>query len=293
MYQSTGINIEAQSTLLIDIERLVERIRQTDLRQMQTLFQYITTPLKDYLALYHPDYDYSEHLQAFWYGCDQAGLLHGESWPNIKTLSCLIESIHAYTQTTDFKRRVRDRRDQTKKNAKSIQKYANGLHQLYSRLLVVRVDFGHYGEYQHLVDIDLVYRHLDQIRRNRHHDGFFKHLVGSAWRLEQGETKGYHIHAVYYFKGSEHQNDWYMAQQIGEGWVAITEGLGTYHSCNTPEAKQGYERRGILGVGMIHRNDPVACENSIKAVGYLADIEKEDQYLRMKPNRRRSFATGL
>ena len=83
-----------------------------------------------------------------------------------------------------------------------------------------------------------------------------------------------------------------MAQQIGERWVAMTEGLGTYHSCNTPEAKKGYERRGILGVGMIHRNDTVACENSINAVGYLAKHEKDDQYLRMKPEGRRAFATG-
>jgi hypothetical protein len=38
----------AQSTLLIDIERLVERIKQTDPRQLHTLFQYITPKLKAY-----------------------------------------------------------------------------------------------------------------------------------------------------------------------------------------------------------------------------------------------------
>ena len=112
------------------------------------------------------------------------------------------------------------------------------------------------------------------------------------WRLEQGETKGYHIHTVYYFKGSEHQSDWYMAQQIGRLWEHVTQGLGTFHSCNTSAEKDKYDQLGMLGVGMIHRNDRVACENSINAVGYLADSEKEDQYLRMKPNGKRTFATG-
>jgi hypothetical protein len=31
----------------------------------------------------------------------------------------------------------------------------------------------------------------------------------------------------------------------------------------------------MLGVGMIHRNDTVACENAVHAVGYLADYEKD------------------
>ena len=121
----------AQSTLLIDIERLVERIKQTDPRQLHTLFQYITPKLKAYMALYRTGYDYSEHLQAFGYGCEQAGLLHGDNWLNIKTMDCLIESIRAYTQTDKFNRRASDRRYQTKQNANSIEQYANRLHQQY------------------------------------------------------------------------------------------------------------------------------------------------------------------
>jgi hypothetical protein len=282
----------AQSTLLIEVERLVERIRQTDPRQLHTLFPYIAPKLAAYIALYRTGYDYSEHLQAFWHGCEQAAPYYGYDGRNITYLNCLIESIRAYTQSKQFKRRALDRRYQTKQNAISIEQYAYDLHQQYSRLLVIRVDFGYYLAHQHLVDIDLVYQHLDKMRLSRYNDGLFEHLVGSAWCLEQGESKGYHIHAVYYFKGSEHQNDWYMAQQIGERWVAMTEGLGTYHSCNTPKEKNSYEQRGKLGVGMIHRNNAVACENAVNAVGYLAKHEKDDQYLRMKPTGRRAFATG-
>ena len=78
----------AQSTLLIDIERLVERIKQTDPRQLHTLFQYITPKLKAYMALYRTGYDYSEHLQAFWHGCEQAAPYYGYDGRNITYLNC-------------------------------------------------------------------------------------------------------------------------------------------------------------------------------------------------------------
>ncbi|MCB1658978.1 MAG: hypothetical protein KDI39_12185, partial [Pseudomonadales bacterium] len=146
----------AQSTLLIEVERLVERIRQTDPRQLHTLFPYIAPKLAAYIALYRTGYDYSEHLKAFWHGCEQAAPYYGYDGRNITYLNCLIESIRAYTQSKQFKRRALDRRYQTKQNAISIEQYAYDLHQQYSRLLVIRVDFGYYLAHQHLVDIDLV-----------------------------------------------------------------------------------------------------------------------------------------
>jgi hypothetical protein len=71
----------------------------------------------------------------------------------------------------------------------------------------------------------------------------------------------------------------------------ITQQRGKPHSCNANKRK--YARLGILGIGMIHRNDEAACMNAINAVGYLAEPEKEDQFLRMKPEGRRSFGTGM
>ncbi|MCB1660915.1 MAG: hypothetical protein KDI39_22075, partial [Pseudomonadales bacterium] len=62
---------------------------------------------------------------------------------------------------------------------------------------------------------------------------------------------------------------------------------------NTAERKEKYNRVNRLGVGMIHRNDSVACENMTLALGYLAKPEKLDQYLRMKPKGRRTFGRGL
>ncbi len=293
-YSASVILVPAsQSALLIEIEKAVQTLIRKNPRSVNP-FQWIPTDkLKTYLGLYQPNYEYSEYLQAFWYGCQQANLGSDNRPWNITHLYQLIDGIHAFTQQKDFSRRVSDRSYQTKQNAQSMMEYAQSLHRSYARLLVVRVDFAYFLDSQYLVGIDRVYQHLEIMRYYRDKLALFEHLVGSAWCLEQGESKGYHIHAVYYFKGSQHQNDWYMAKQIGELWGRVTEGLGTYHNCNTPAEKAKHERRGKLGVGMIYRDETVACKNSISAVGYLASPEKEDQYLRMKPKGRRAFARGL
>ncbi len=285
---NTSPTLYSQAHILIEIESLVHAVGQP---HSAPVFDQLACNVLRYLSVYYPNYDYSEHLQAFWYGCQQAGV-QPNTQPSQERLSLLVQAIALQVQTHCFKRRVSDRRYQAKQNCKSIQQYALQLHERYSRLLVLRVDLYYRMECQHLVGIDMAYQHLESMRKAKYGNQLFEHLVGSAWCIEQGETRGYHLHTVYYFKGSEHQNDWYMAQQIGRLWERVTQGLGTYHSCNTSAEKDKYDQLGMLGVGMIHRNDRVACENSINAVGYLADSEKEDQYLRMKPNGKRTFATG-
>ena len=282
----------SQSQILMKIECLIQSIAQGK-NDDSDLYEQVQGQLATYLSVYKPDYDYSEHIDAFWQGCHDAGILHTNGFINLAQWQLLADSILSTTQTLKFKRRVSNRRYQTKQNAKSIQQYARELHSRYSRLLVVRVDLYYRADCQHEVGIGEVYEHLAELNASRYRSDLFEHLEGSAWCLEQGETRGYHIHAIYYFQGSKHQNDWYMASRIGELWEDVTDGNGTYHSCNTRDEKEKYDNLGTLGVGMIHRTDSVACENAVYVASYLANYEKEDQYLRMKPKGRRVFATGL
>lgn len=290
-----SLSLPSQSSLLIEIENLVQVIANgLSLEQYTLVSDQIYKRLSAYLFIYKPEYDYSEYVEAFWFGCNQVGVLASGYLANPEQLLRLIKYIACYTTLPIFKRRVPDRRYQIKQNAKRLDEYCQSLLVQYARLLVIRVDLGYRIDNQPLIDVDVVYQHLDKMNLSRYTQSLFTHLVGFSWCLEQGgKSKGYHIHCVYFFKGAEHQNDWHMAQQIGALWVAVTNGLGTYHSCNTPAEKKKYERRGELGIGMIHRNDSVACKNLTKAVSYLAKPEKEDQYLRMKPKRRREFGTGL
>ena len=288
---NTNTTLYSQSHILIEIESLVQ-----DLEQAYPNAQYYETVLYSlprFLSVYSPMHKYSEHIQVFWSGCMVVGLLG--QLPIQLTMDVVVGLVNWIAQAVKqpyLKRFKSDRRYETNNKNKKLTKYAQLLHAYYARLLVIRVDLYYRMECQYLVDVDDVYRHLEVMRGAKYSNPLFEHLVGSAWCLEQGETRGYHLHTVYYFKGSEHQNDWYMARQIGELWVTVTQGLGTYHSCNTPAEKDKYDQLGMLGVGMIYRNDRIACANAVHAVGYLADDEKTDQYLRMKPNGKRTFATG-
>jgi hypothetical protein len=284
---------DSQSHILIEIERLVQLIADSPSEYYLRLYQLLTNNVLRYLSVYDLESDYSEYIELFWHSCQQAGIFNTNGFISEDQFISLVQEITSRVQMTRFKRRVSDRRYQTKQNYKSIHQYARSLHGHYSRLLVVRVDWYYRMECQHLVGIDTVYEHLELMKSAKYHNPLFEHLVGGAWCIEQGVTRGYHLHTVYYFLGSKHQSDWYMAQQIGQLWERITQGLGTFHSCNTPTEKDKYDQLGVLGVGMIHRNDRMACENAIHTAGYLADYEKEDQYLRMKPKGRRAFATGI
>jgi hypothetical protein len=284
---------DSQAHILIEIERLVQSIALGQHQSNQNVYRQIFDHLPRYLAIYHPRYDYSEHIEAFWQGCRYVDVLNTNGLVSEREVEALVDHIAIYVKNPVFKRSVSDRRYQTKDNRTSIEEYARRLHDHHSRLLVVRVDFNYRMENQHHIMIDDVYRHLDKMRKAKNGLQFFESLVGSAWCIEQGVTRGYHIHAVYYFLGSKHKNDWYMANQIGLLWESVTDRLGTFYSCNTSDEKAKYERKGMLGVGMIHRDDTEACNNAINAVSYLSDADKDDQYLRMKPIGRRAFATGI
>lgn len=288
----------SESFLLIQIETFVDLIVQrTPLREVLNHLSMIKIKLtlNEHLTLFQPEYfDYSEHINAFWYGCDQLGLLDGGYYDgqclSDAEIECLINHIWQYSQQKEFKRKVSDRCYQARQNRQSLENYIRQLQQQHSRLLVIRVDFGYAKEKQNFVKITDVYRHLDTMNRERDRQPLFEHLVASGWCIEQGNEKGYHIHAFYCFKGSKHQQDWYLAQEIGRLWKAIAVDFGGgYHSCNTPESKEIYERANRLGIGMIHRGNGVGCENMVHALGYLAKPEKDDQYLRMKPKGRRTF----
>ena len=57
---------------------------------------------------------------------------------------------------------------------------------------------------------------------------------------------------------------------------------GMYYNCNLKENKEKFERNGLLGVGMIHRNQPLQVENATRTAKYLANPNKANQHMRVK-----------
>lgn len=182
---------------------------------------------------------------------------------------------------------------QENKNKNGLEQYIKKLTQHYSKLLFIRVDLSIALKHQHGIGIEQFNQYLRTfINRVQNHDTCFKDLQGYAWAIEQGESKGYHCHVLLIYDGHKHQKDFGMAIQVGQCWSEITANKGYYFTSNDPEYKAQFAQKGTLGVGMIHRSNPKQVENAINAAMYLVNPEKENQYLRTKVARMRSFGKG-
>lgn len=256
--------------------------------------------IRRFLMVYQPGYRYSEHIAAFWNACVALGLLDPDCdglsmpelyfprWQGMDSVRHLVALLQAEARSEAFRRAGHDRTYALRQRTLVIEDYARSLIARHCKLLVVRVDLGYLAQAQHQVTIDDVYAHLGVLNRQRYLDPVFEHLVGAIWCLEQGRTRGYHLHLTYFFNGSLLQNGWHKGQAIGALWQQITGGIGWVHNCHGDEFK--YPRRGI---GKIHRSVPEECENLLKALTYFGEFDKEPQFLRMRPEGRRVYRTGL
>jgi hypothetical protein len=299
-----------QSEVLIEIERFVKTVMERggaylpgwNHGQRRDYCDGILTQIPSLLAFFEPEHEYSEHIEAFWQACEKVGLLNcgypttmveqlfspgKDSAPVVEELVLWI--LH-FAYSPYFNRRASDRRYEQEMKRIRLNTYSSSILAKYARTLVLRVDFGY--RKGAMIDVADVYFHLDRLLSMIHRRlGVFQNMVGYAICVEQGETRGYHLHFALFLPGHLHQRDGYLVKQLGGLWSQISDGLGTHHSCNAK--KKVYEAMGKRGVGMIHRDDDMELDNSVEAVGYLADPEKENQFLRMKPVGRRTFATGI
>ena len=92
----------------------------------------------------------------------------------------------------------KDKRRQT-----SNEKYVDALQDRYSKLCVVRVDFGYKKDENNEVNITLeeANKHIDKLLNNRRNNSIFKDNVGYVIKTEYTEDKGVHNHAVLFFDG--------------------------------------------------------------------------------------------
>jgi hypothetical protein len=178
---------------------------------------------------------------------------------------------------------LRRHRENEKRNLKSLSYRMDKAIGQYSKSEVIRVDLAYLQRYHNIVDINMFYEDLQQLRKviGQRKKPFYD-LVDYAWALEQGETKGYHCHLLLIFNGHKRQKGWSIAKQIGELWEEITDWKGCYFNCHDPEQIQSYRELDILGIGRVHRNDPREIRNFKYAYSYLVNPEKEAQYLRVK-----------
>ena len=303
----------SQSDTAIRIERLINAIQRTDSQAYRITYSkhgdelVRETRLSKYfegivqmVALFECDVEYQH--------CWQLSLFQ-EAFQAIGVerspfgITCLNESETRYLSTSEalneltksirtlltqkrFKRREHDQRYQAIQQEIEVGRYVDAVLDRYARTCVVRVDLYYRTEAQARLRVEHVFDDLNRLIAERERNLIFDHETGYICSVEQGEDRGYHIHAAFFFNGAEVSADIYRAQRIGELWQHITRGQGCFNNCNLEKDKH----QDRLGIGLIHRRDLSARGNVHYAMRYLV---KNDQHLRLKPVGARCLRKGL
>lgn len=183
--------------------------------------------------------------------------------------------------------------ENNKENRKSLFKYFDGLVDDHCKLLLVRVDlFYRTGRDPSIQRFSQDIKRL--IKRVQDKDTIFKDQVGYVYRLEQGGTsKGYHCHLLVIYNGSLRWGDSYIGMRIGDIWKEkITGDDGLFFNCNQPDYKQYHQQKNQWGLGLLERSNLDKRRNAQKMLAYLAEPEKDDQYIRGPLLGMRQFRRG-
>tara|TARA_R110000787_G_scaffold77540_1_gene170323 strand:+ start:1959 stop:2717 length:759 start_codon:yes stop_codon:yes gene_type:complete len=232
-----------------------------------------------------PEFRYSKPIQAF---IESTNMIIGNAyaynvlWNDEMTMQ-FIQLLSGYKKA--IKKDYSAWRYQCHQNGKRLEPNIRTLISDNPRLLFVRVDLKYIPDLSHHITIRDFDFHMKKLRDAIHNgDTCFKHLLSHAWSLEHGgKNGGFHCHLLLIFDGAKRYKDNYLADQVGQKWRDITEGVGYCFILNTREYKEGLARRGILGIGMIHRDNMQEVENAVNAALYLTRPEKIDgSYQRLK-----------
>ena len=302
----------SQSDIAIRIEQLVKVIEQHDIpafrfsvprsgcgRILPTRLSRYFDDIQQMIDLFdeHSRYRYSEHLQAFWEACQHIGIERSPVGPvclneertayldHRRSMNLLVVRIRQLTREQWYRRKRSDRRYQARDQESRVTEYTDSVLDRYARTVVIRVNLYYLKASQARQRVEQVFDDLDRFVAERERNPIFKYETGYICAVEQGESRGYHIHAAFFFNGAEVCKDIYKARQIGDLWGRLTHGLGHFDSCNQDKGKYG-ER---LGVGVIHRNDREVRAHVHYAMHYLV---KDDEQLRLRPAGARCLRVG-
>lgn len=170
------------------------------------------------------------------------------------------------TKTEEFIKQLSNMRRREKRNALSLLCYCNSLFHVYSRLLVVRVDFHYQPEFYDELSPERVIDDREAFLRSIKRE--FKWLVGLGWKLEYESQRKFHYHFVFFFDGNKARQDISFGQFLGECWVRITGDIGSYHNCNYED--KNYPEKYL---GMIHYSD----EQKRRALRHVVYLTKNDE----------------
>lgn len=177
----------------------------------------------------------------------------------------LLEKIRELAKSSKYKKTVKDLKYRTNRNFRSMRNYVDALFESYSKLLVLRIDFGYHRVQGIPIRVERILNDFTRLLNNRRSNGLFEHIVGYIRRLEYGDDKSWHLHVMLFFNGQETQSDQGLARRICEYWRAgITDNDGTAFNCNASKNKYKY-----CGIGKIDHADTERRTHLLYALTYL------------------------
>ena len=186
----------------------------------------------------------------------------------INKLICQLEEL---SNREPYKQIRRNRADKSKHQYKRCKKLVKRLREIYSKLLVLRIDFSLKGQEFDSKSLEKIKKYLSELLKRFHFDTALQNIVGYIWKLEFGEQKGYHYHCIFFLDGNKYQKDAYYADQIGQVWQEITERQGIYFNCHRDKFKYRH-----LAIGMAKHDDQEFFDNLDQVLIYIC---KQDQFL--------------
>jgi len=158
-----------------------------------------------------------------------------------------------------------------------------------SRHLIISVTFNYKPEYRGRITFDKICEHRDNFINNMRMNSLLDRINGYAWKIEEGDETGLHIHWIFFYDGKSHS-----CVNIGfsllDYWCEdITAGMGD--GWNSNYRKERYEEYGHgVGVGSINRNDADKRDALRQNLIYLTKIT---QYPATRTNRyQHTFGTS-
>lgn len=300
----------AHDYVVAKVDKLVTDILSPNTRiTIQQISEQLNLYYQPMTSLYNNELQYAASIEWFIGSCYLVcGNYYASEviWGEVMTKK-FVDTLGCYKH--EFAIEISNFAFQEQRNSHSLCQYMN-YYLEYARVLIVRVDIKIKLEFAHLVSVETFQGFMNQLMRGIQRDreierqrkagkiadkdkGCFEDLRGYAWAIEQGvENGGLHCHLLLIYNGDERQQDWFLADAVGKRWVEITEGLGCYHNCNTPENKRGYKRQGKLGIGKIRKDNPLEVKNAINAALYLTRPEKYEQRLKALTPNMRTFGHG-